>query len=154
MNKLIEALEGRMKSLMPVMPFIAIVESPPPNITIKYENNIIPTAQIKVMNYLLPNYHRTYRSEGIIDSMHQDVSEYSFDNSTASEAVGSHPAHPIPKLAGSGTIESTGNYEHHGDIWLTDTLRVGSEVLVQVVGNSYVITGQVVQMPNNAKEGA
>lgn len=150
----IEALENRIRKTIPKDKFIGIVKTAPPNITIEYSGQIIPTAQIKVLNYLLPNYHRKYKLDGIIDSQHQDVSEYNFNNTTSSSPVGDHPSHPIPSLKGSGTMESTGNYEHHGDLWFTDTLRVGCEVLVEIIDNSYVVVGQVVQMPNNAKEGA
>ncbi|MGL5050914.1 MAG: DUF2577 family protein [Fusobacteriaceae bacterium] len=156
MNKLVEALEKRMRGTLPPLPFIAIVKTAPPNISIEYLGNIIKAEQIKIMNYLLLNYHRTYKLKGVIDKQHQDVSEQkqTFSASDMSPAGEGPHKHNLVSGTSNGTIESTGNYEHHGDLWLTDTLRVGCEVLVQVVGNSYIITGQVVQMPNSAKEGA
>lgn len=133
---------------------ICTVITPPPNITLKYENITIPTEQIYVANYLLQNYHRQYKIDGIIDNIKIDVSKYDFDNTTSSESVGDHPAHPIPKLSGSGTYKGSGTYQSHKDFWFTDTLIPNSEVLVEIVNNSYVVVAQIVRMPSEAKEGA
>lgn len=133
---------------------ICTVITPPPNITLKYENITIPTEQIYVANYLLQNYHRQYKIDGIIDNIKIDVSKYDFDNTTSSESVGDHPAHPIPKLSGSGTYKGSGTYQAHKDIWFTDTLIAGNEVLVEIVNNSYIVVAQIVRMPSEAKEGA
>ena len=133
---------------------ICTVLTSPPNITLKYENITIPTEQIYVANYLLQNYHRQYKIDGIIDNIEIDVSQYDFDNTTSSESVGDHPAHPIPKLSGSGTYKGSGIYQSHKDIWFEDTLIAGNEVLVEIVNNSYVVVAQIVRMPSEAKEGA
>lgn len=133
---------------------ICTVITPPPNITLKYENITIPTEQIYVANYLLQNYHRQYKIDGIIDNIKIDVSKYGFDNTTSSESVGDHPAHPILKLSGSGTYKGSGTYRSHKDFWFTDTLIPNSEVLVEIVNNSYVVVAQIVRMPSEAKEGA
>lgn len=133
---------------------ICTVITPPPNITLKYENITIPTEQIYVANYLLQNYHRQYKIDGIVDNIEIDVSQYDFDNTTSSDPVSNHPSHPIPKLSGSGTYKGDGVYQTHKDFWFTDTLISGNEVLVELVNNSYVVMAQIVRMPNGAKEGA
>ena len=132
---------------------ICTVITPPPNITLKYENITIPTEQIYVANYLLQNYHRQYKIDGIIDNVKIDVSKYDFDNITNSESVGDHPAHPIPKLSGSGTYKGSGIYQSHKDIWFEDTLKAGDEVLVNLVGVYWVVVSKVTKMPSQAIEG-
>ena len=132
---------------------ICTVITPPPNITLKYENITIPTEQIYVANYLLQNYHRQYKIDGIIDNIEIDVLEYSFDNTTSTEIAANH-THQIKKLVGSGTYKGSGIYQSHKDFWFTDTLIPNSEVLVEVVNNSYVVVAQIVRMPSGAKEGA
>ena len=133
---------------------ICTVITPPPNITLKYENIIIPTEQIYVANYLLQNYHRQCKIDGIIDNIEIDVSQYDFDNTTSSDPVSTHPSHPIPKLSGSGAYKGSGIYQSHKDFWFTDTLIPENEVLVEIVNNSYVVVAQIVRMPSGAKEGA
>ena len=150
-NAVLSAIEKRANIKKSI---ICTVITPPPNITLKYEEMIIPTEQIYVANYLLQNYHRQYKIDGIIDNIEIDVSEYSFDNATNSESIPNHPAHPIKKLAGSGNYKGTGIYQSHKDFWFTDTLIPNSEVLVEIVNNSYVVAAQIVRMPSGAKEGA
>lgn len=134
---------------------IASVTSPPPALKIKFGEVEIPSEQIYCSNYLLPNYRRDYRFEGIIDEMHQDVSEFqnSYSSSEMTKAGQGPHEHTLLKSAGSGTIESTGNYKHHGQLWFTDTLEVGCEVLVMVVGSYFIVTDRLVKMPNSAIEG-
>ena len=150
-NAILNAIEKRANIKKSI---ICTVLTPPPNITLKYENITIPTEQIYVANYLLQNYHRQYKIDGIIDNIEIDVSEYSFDNTTSSEPVSTHPAHPIKKLSGKGTYKGSGIYQSHKDFWFTDTLIPNSEVLVEIVNNSYVVVAQIDRMPNEAKEGA
>lgn len=133
---------------------IAVVATPPPNLTLRYGEQIIESEQIYCSNYLLPNYLREYKLEGTIDEMHQEVSEYSFDNTTSTEPGGSGPhSHGIATLAGSGTVDNTGNYKTHGKFWFTDTLVKGAEVLVDIVGIYYIVTSRIVKMPSAAIEG-
>ena len=133
---------------------IAKVVSPPPNLKIEFGGVQIPSEQIYCSNYLLPNYKRNYKLSGIIDEMTQNISDYSFNNSTLTELEGPGPhKHLIKSLKGSGNIESTGDYKHHGEIWFTDTLEVGVEVLVAVVGVFYVVMDRIVKMPSEAIEG-
>jgi len=47
----------------------ASVETPPPNLTIKFDGQVIPSEQIYCSNYLLPHYHRDYTIDGIIDKI-------------------------------------------------------------------------------------
>ena len=133
---------------------ICTIATPPPNITLNYENQTILTKQIYVANYLLQNYHRQYKIDGVVDNIEINVSEYDFDNTTKSDPVPQHPSHPIPKLQGSGKYKGSGVYQTHKDFWFTDTLQVGNEVLVEIVNNSYVVVAQIVRMPSGAKEGA
>ena len=62
-NAVMKAIERRADIKKSI---ICTVVTPPPNITLKYENIIIPTEQIYVANYLLQNYHRQYKIDGII----------------------------------------------------------------------------------------
>ena len=132
---------------------ICTVKTPPPNITLQYETKIIPTKQIYVANYLLQNYHRQYKVDGIIDNIKIEISEYDMSNTTSTEVAADH-THPIKSLSGNGNCEGNGTYQAYKDFWFTDTLIPGSEVLVELVNNSYVVVAQIVRMPNGAKEGA
>lgn len=137
--------------------FIASVTSPPPNLKIKFGEVEIPSQQIYCSNYLLPNYKRDYRLEGTIDEMKQDINKFSFTPTASTmkpAGQGPHTHDPISALSGStATIENTGSYKTHGQIWFTDTLTVGCEVLVMIVDKYYVITDRLVKMPNSAIEG-
>ena len=126
----------------------ASVVTPPPNLTIEFDGQIIPSEQIYCSNYLLPHYHRDYTIDGVIDEIKIDVSKYDYDNDT-SDAMG----HKIPKLTGSGKYEGSGTYKSHKDIWFEDTLRKGDEVLVLVMGVHYVVVTKIVKMPSGAIKG-
>lgn len=132
---------------------IAKVETPPPNLTLRYSEQIIPSKQIYCSNYLLPHYHRNYIIDGVIDNIEIDVSQYDFDNTTSSEPVSTHPAHPIKKLSGKGNYKGSGIYQSHKDIWFEDTLKVGDEVLVNLVGIYWVVVSKITKMPSQAIEG-
>ena len=126
----------------------ASVVTPPPNLTIEFDGQIIPSEQIYCSNYLLPHYHRDYTIDGVIDEIKIDASKYDYDNDT-SDAMG----HKIPKLTGSGKYEGSGTYKSHKDIWFEDTLRKGDEVLVLVMGVHYVVVTKIVKMPSGAIKG-
>lgn len=126
----------------------ASVVTPPPNLTIEFDGQIIPSEQIYCSNYLLPHYHRDYTIDGIIDNIEINVSNYDYDNTT-SDTMG----HGIPKLTGSGKYEGSGTYKSHKDIWFEDTLIKGDEVLVLVMGVHYVVVTRIVKMPSKAIEG-
>ena len=126
----------------------ASVVTPPPNLTIEFDSQIIPSEQIYCSNYLLPHYHRDYTIDGVIDEIKINVSKYDYDNDT-SDAMG----HKIPKLTGSGKYEGSGTYKSHKDIWFEDTLRKGDEVLVLVMGVHYVVVTKIVKMPSGAIKG-
>ena len=126
----------------------ASVVTPPPNLTIEFDGQVIPSKQIYCSNYLLPHYHRDYKIDGIIDEIEIDVSNYNYDNTT-SDTMG----HGIPKLTGSGKYRGSGIYKTHKDIWLEDTLKKGDEVLVVVLGVYYVVVTKIVKMPSGAIEG-
>lgn len=157
MENLQEILEKIIKNYQnkEINQIIATVTSAPPNLKIKFAENEIPSKQIYCSNYLLPHYHRNYTFDGIIDSMHQDVSEVKTTyNSSDMTLAGSGPhKHNLISSDGKGAIESTGNYNHHGDLWLEDTLEVGDEVLVNIVGIFYVVVSKITRMPSKAIEG-
>lgn len=126
----------------------ASVVTPPPNLTIEFDGQVIPSKQIYCSNYLLPHYHRDYKIDGIIDEIEIDVSNYNYDNTT-SDIMG----HGIPKLKGSGKYKGSGTYKSHKDIWFEDTLKKGDEVLVVVLGVYYVVVTKIVKIPSGAIEG-
>ena len=126
----------------------ASVVTPPPNLTIEFDGQAIPSEQIYCSNYLLPHYHRDYTIDGIIDEIKIDVSKYDYDNTTQ-DAMG----HKIPKLEGSGNYQGNGTYKSHKDIWFEDTLQKGDEVLVLVMGVHYVVVTKIVKMPSGAIKG-
>ena len=126
----------------------ASVETPPPNLTIKFDGQVIPSKQIYCSNYLLPHYHRDYTIDGVIDDIKIDVANYNYDNTTQ-DVMG----HKIPKLNGSGKYKGNGTYKSHKDIWFEDTLQKGDEVLVLVMGVHYVVVTKIVKMPSGAIKG-
>ena len=126
----------------------ATVETPPPNLTIKFDGQVIPSKQIYCSNYLLPHYHRDYSIDGIIDNIEINVSSYDYDNTTTDTK-----GHGIPKLTGSGKYKGSGIYKSHKDIWFEDTLKKGDEVSVVVLGVYYVVVTKIVKMPSGAIEG-
>lgn len=133
---------------------IATVKTPPPNLSIEFGGQSIPSEMLYCSNYLLNNYMREYKLEGVIDEMQQEVNNYNLNNTTVTGEAGPGPhTHSIKLLSGKGTIESTGKYKTHGKLWFTDTLKVGVEVLCQRVGNFYVVLDRVIKMPSNAEEG-
>lgn len=111
-----------LRGLIPKKQFqvtVGIVIKAPPELTISLlDGNYILYPRMLYMNdRLFDDYTRQYSLEG-------EITEYSFDNTTNSEPVGTHPAHPIKKLAGSGT------YKARGTIINTCTLKVGDLVKV------------------------
>nr|DAT76401.1 MAG TPA: Protein of unknown function (DUF2577) [Caudoviricetes sp.] len=126
----------------------ASVVTPPPNLTIEFDGQVIPSEQIYCSNYLLPHYHRDYTIDGIIDEIKIDVSKYDYDNTTQ-DAMG----HKILKLEGSGNYQGNGTYKSHKDIWFEDTLQKGDEVIVLVMGVHYVVVTKIVKMPSGAIKG-
>ena len=126
----------------------ASVVTPPPNLTIEFDGQVIPSKQIYCSNYLLPHYHRDYKIDGIIDEIEIDVSDYNYTNTT-SDTMG----HGIPKLKGSGKYKGSGIYKSHKDIWFEDTLKKGDEVLVLVMGVHYVVVTKIVKMSSGAIKG-
>ena len=126
----------------------ASVVTPPPNLTIEFDGQVIPSEQIYCSNYLLPHYHRDYTIDGIIDKIEIDVAKYDYNNNTQ-DAMG----HKILKLEGSGNYQGKGIYKSHKDIWFEDTLQKGDEVLVLVLGVHYVVVTKIVKMPSEAIKG-
>ena len=90
----------------------------PPQLEVKLENGIIiKNHKIMISIEKIVGYQRTYSLKG-------NITKYDFDNTTSSEPVSTHPAHPIKKLSGKGT------YTAEGTIQWTDTLKVGDKVLM------------------------
>lgn len=150
---------------------IAKIETPPPNLTLKYSEQTIPAKQIYCSNYLLPHYHREYKIDGIIDNIELTTREISgemtnitLENTTSTNPAGEGPhTHTVPSInasgnfkssgKGSGAIKGNGTYQSHKDIWFEDTLKAGDEVLVNIVGVYWVVVSKVTKMPNRAIEG-
>lgn len=149
-SDLLEIIKKMIK--IPTVSVIAKVETPPPNLTLKYAEQIIYPEQIYCSNYLLPHYHRDYKIDGIIDNIDIEVSEYNLNNSTSTEMAANH-IHSIRSLSGSGTYKGSGTYQSHKDIWFEDTLKAGDEVLVNIVGVYWVVVSKVTKMPNKSLEG-
>lgn len=127
---------------------IAKVMTPPPNLHLKFSEQVIYPKQIYCSNYLLPHYHRDYTIDGIIDEIKINVDSYDYTNTT-NDLSGDK----IIPLQGSGKFEGNGTYKSHKDIWFEDTLKVGDEVLVALVGAFYVVISKITRMPNSAIEG-
>lgn len=127
---------------------VAKVISSPPNLKLKFAEQEIMPEQIYCSNYLLPHYHRDYKIDGVIDEIKIDVDSYDYTNTT-SDLSGDK----IIPLQGSGKFEGNGTYKSHKDIWFEDTLKVGDEVLVAIVGVFYVVISKITKMPNKAIEG-
>lgn len=140
------------KKVNSITQVIAKVETPPPNLTLKFSEQLIPAEQIYCSNYLLPHYHRNYKIDGIIDNIEVNVSEYSFNNSTSTEVASNH-SHPVKSLSGKGNYKGSGTYQSHKDIWFEDTLKAGDEVLVNIVGVFWVVVSKITKMPSGAIEG-
>lgn len=134
---------------------IATVETPPPNITLNYSGLVIPTNQIEVPCRLLPNYHRTFKSKGVINAMSQTAEiDIKFTGGNTDKGGDGH-THPLLTGKGDGKINtSEGTFDKTGDIWLTDTLIKGTRVTVALIDGSWVILDHIVKMPNEAEEGA
>lgn len=134
----------------------ASVVTPPPNLTIEFDGQVIPSEQIYCSNYLLPHYHRDYIIEGIIDEIKVSMSNYESSGeggNTTSTAMADNHTHKIPNIKGQGKFEGTGTYKSHKDIWFEDTLQKGDEVLVLVLGVHYVVVTKIVKMPSGAIKG-
>ena len=140
------------KKVNSITQVIAKVETPPPNLTLKFSEQLIPAEQIYCSNYLLPHYHRNYKLDGIIDNVEINVSEYSFNNSTSTEVASNH-SHPVKSLSGKGNYKGSGTYQSHKDIWFENTLKAGDEVLVNIVGVFWVVVSKITKMPSEAIEG-
>ncbi|CAL7916381.1 DUF2577 family protein [Fusobacterium necrophorum] len=148
MNQLIDLIiENTNRSTSKTL-IVAKVISPPPALKLKFAEQEIMPEQIYCSNYLLPHYHRDYKIDGVIDEIKIDVDSYDYTNTT-SDLSGDK----IIPLQGSGKFEGSGTYKSHKDIWFEDTLKVGDEVLVAIVGVFYVVISKITKMPNKAIEG-
>lgn len=132
---------------------ICKVTEPPPNLHLSFSEQTIFPKQIYVSNYLLPHYHRTYTIDGVIDSIDIQVSNYQYNNTTLTEATPTPHKHDIKSLQGTGEFQGNGVYKSHKDMWWEDTLKVGDEVLVAIVGVFYVVVSKITKMPSAAIEG-
>ena len=134
----------------------ASVVTPPPNLTIEFDGQVVPTEQIYCSNYLLPHYHRDYTIDGIIDEIKIDMSNYESTGSggnTTSTAEADNHTHKIPSIKGRGKFEGAGTYKSHKDIWFEDTLKAGDEVLAVILGVHFVVVTKIVKMPSGAIKG-
>lgn len=134
---------------------IAQVVTPPPGITIEYSGMTIPTEQIYINNFLLPEYNRTYRVDGTTQARTQTM-EIQVDNTTETSPAGEGPhTHAIPTISGTGTITtSEGTFQESGTRWLTSTLIPGQRVLCHIVGGMFVIAFSITEGGNISEQGA
>lgn len=143
------------KNMLPTQ-LIAKVETAPPELTLKFAEQVIPSKQIYCSNYLLPHYHRDYTLEGTVDDIELSLSKMEVSNTTSTATAESH-SHNIPSIKGvegaAGSLKGNGTYKTHGDIWFEDTLKPGDEVLVNIVGVYWVVVSKITKMPSGAIEG-
>lgn len=143
------------KNIVPTQ-LIAKVETAPPELTLKFAEQVIPSKQIYCSNYLLPHYHRDYTLEGTVDDIELSLSKMEVSNTTSTATAESH-SHNIPSIKGvegaAGSLKGNGTYKTHGDIWFEDTLKAGDEVLVNIVGVYWVVVSKITKMPSGAIEG-
>lgn len=137
---------------------IAKVETAPPELTLKFAEQVIPSEQIYCSNYLLPRYHREYTIDGTVDDIELSLSKMEVNNTTNTSHAGEGPhTHAIPSIKGeegtAGSLKGSGTYKTHGDIWFEDTLKAGDEVLVNIVGIYWVVVSKITKMPSGAIEG-
>lgn len=137
---------------------IAKVETAPPELTLKFAEQVIPSKQIYCSNYLLPHYHREYTIDGTVDDIELSLSKMEVNNTTNTSHAGEGPhTHAIPSIKGeegtAGSLKGSGTYKTHGDIWFEDTLKAGDEVLVNIVGVYWVVVSKITKMPSGAIEG-
>lgn len=135
---------------------IATVETAPPELTLRFSEQVIPSEQIYCSNYLLPRYHREYTIDGTVDDIELSLSKMEVSNTTSTAVAESH-SHNIPSIKGvggaAGSLKGNGTYKTHGDIWFEDTLKPGDEVLVNIVGVYWVVVSKITKMPSGAIEG-
>ena len=135
---------------------IATVETAPPELTLRFSEQVIPSEQIYCSNYLLPRYHRDYTIDGTVDDIELSLSKLEVNNTTSTATAESH-THNIPSIKGTegtaGGLKGKGTYKTHGDIWFEDTLKAGDEVLVNIVGVYWVVVSKITKMPSGAIEG-
>lgn len=143
------------KNMLPTQ-LIATVETAPPELTLRFSEQVIPSEQIYCSNYLLPHYHREYTIDGTVDDIELSLSKMEVSNTTSTAVAESH-SHNIPSIKGvggaAGSLKGNGTYKTHGDIWLEDTLKAGDEVLVNIVGVYWVVVSKITKMPSGAIEG-
>lgn len=137
---------------------IATVETAPPELTLRFSEQVIPSEQIYCSNYLLPHYHRDYTIDGTVDDIELSLSKMEVNNTTNTSHAGEGPhTHAIPSIKGeegtAGSLKGSGTYKTHGDIWFEDTLKAGDEVLVNIVGVYWVVVSKITKMPSGAIEG-
>ena len=145
------------KNMLPTQ-LIATVETAPPELTLRFSEQVIPSEQIYCSNYLLPHYHRDYTLEGTVDDIELSLSKMEVNNTTNTSHAGEGPhTHAIPSIKGeegtAGSLKGSGTYKTHGDIWFEDALKAGDEVLVNIVGVYWVVVSKITKMPSGAIEG-
>lgn len=122
-----EEIAKFLKSLQPKERFeacvgVVIKSLPELTISIKDSSIILYPRMLYMNDRLFDDYTRQYSLDG-------KITEYDFKNTTSSEAVPPHPAHPIKKLTGSGI------YKAEGTIINTCTLKEGDLVKVTPAQN-------------------
>lgn len=98
---------------------VGVVIKAPPELTISILSGkmILYPRMLYMNDRLFDDYTRMYQLEG-------EITEYNFQNTTSSEPVSTHPAHPIKTLEGKGSYKAKGKFVN------TDTLVAGDLVKV------------------------
>lgn len=136
---------------------IAAVETIPPNLTVKYNGNIIPSSMIYCYDNLLINYTRKFSIDGNVEDVDLMLEKNDITNLMSAPVLPfkSESVPPPYSIAGGeGAIKGAGTYKTTGTIKMTDTLKVGDLVEVGIVGDKYIVRSKIIPMPNNSPGGA
>ena len=132
---------------------IAAVETPPPSLTIKYNDNIIPSEMIYCYDNLLIDYKREFEIIGNVGDIDLTLSKNDITMLLTPPNLPFLPKTQPPPYSiagGQGTMKGAGTYETNGTIKLTDTLKAGDLLEVGIVGDKYIVRSKIIQMPGGA----
>lgn len=132
---------------------IAAVQTPPPNLTIKYNENIIPSEMIYCYDNLLIGYKREFEIKGNVSDIDLTLEKNEITMLLTPPNLPFLPKTQPPPYSitgGQGAMKGAGTYETNGTIKLTDTLKVGDLLEVGIVGDKYIVRSKIIQMPGGA----
>lgn len=126
-SEILEIMKNQGTYYNPPIPALGVVISPRPNLRIKYNEITVEQSQIWISDRLKAGYTRKYNLDGILDSIHIDVSD-------SEESIELGPTSPHPHAHTIIMVEGSGDYEAHGSITWTDELKENDVVLMQQIG--------------------